>query len=61
MTIENKTVYILIYRICALGWYIPSVGVPRDVGCRTLVVYAANLFSVQFSSPQIKCVYTLAV
>eukprot|EP00964_Phaeocystis_antarctica_P101647 scaffold67129_cov30-Phaeocystis_antarctica.AAC.1 len=27
---------------------LPSVGVPRDVGCRALVVYAANLFSVQF-------------
>eukprot|EP00964_Phaeocystis_antarctica_P143273 scaffold108781_cov56-Phaeocystis_antarctica.AAC.1 len=33
----------------ALGWYRPSVGVPRDVGCRALVVYAANSFSVQFS------------
>ena len=41
----------------ALGWYRPGVGVPRDVGCRALVVntlnselvvYAANLFSVQF-------------
>ena len=25
----------------ALGWYRPSVGVPRDVGCCALVVYAA--------------------
>ena len=28
--------------------YRPSVGVPRDVGCQTLVVYAAYFFSVQF-------------
>ena len=33
----------------ALGWYIPSVGAPRDVGCRAVVVYVANSFSVQFS------------
>ena len=30
----------------ALGWYRPSVGVPRDVGCCALVAY---IFSVQFS------------
>ena len=29
----------------ALGWYRPSVGVPRDVGCRALEGKAANLFS----------------
>ena len=34
----------------ALGWYRPSVGVPRDVGCRRRI-RVANLFSVQFSSP----------
>ena len=32
----------------ALGWYRPSVGVPRDVGCRRCI-RVANLFSVQFS------------
>ena len=32
----------------ALGWYRPSVGVPRDVGCCALVVFAAYIFSVQF-------------
>ena len=31
----------------ALGWYRPSVGVPRDVGCRRCI-RVANLFSVQF-------------
>ena len=34
----------------ALGWYRPSVGVPRDVGCRAVVVYVANSFSVQCRS-----------
>ena len=29
--------------------YRPSVGVPRDVGCCALVVFAAYFFSVQFS------------
>ena len=33
----------------ALGWYRPSVGVPRDVGCCALVVFVAYIFSVQFS------------
>ena len=37
----------------ALGWYRPSVGVPRDVGCCALVVFVAYIFSVQFSSPKI--------
>ena len=32
------------------AWYRPSVGVPRDVGCRALVEYAANLFSAQFEA-----------
>ena len=32
----------------ALGWYRPSVGVPRDVGCCALVVFVAYIFSVQF-------------
>ena len=32
------------------GWYRPSVGVPRDVGCCALVVFVAYIFSVQFSS-----------
>ena len=32
----------------ALGWYRPSVGVPRDVGCCAPVVFAAYIFSVQF-------------
>ena len=31
----------------ALGWYIPSVGVPRDVGYGVLVVSVAYIFSVQ--------------
>ena len=35
-------------RSCALGWYRPSVGVPRDVGRCALVVFAAYIFSVQF-------------
>ena len=34
----------------ALGWYRPSVGVPRDVGCGVHVVSVAYIFSVQFSS-----------
>ena len=33
----------------ALGWYRPSVGVPRDVGCCALVVFVAYIFSVQLS------------
>ena len=33
----------------ALGWYRPSVGVPRDVGCCALVVFVAYIFSVQFN------------
>ena len=32
----------------ALGWYRPSVGVPRDVGCRRCI-RVANLFSVQLA------------
>ena len=44
----------------ALGWYIPSVGVPRDVGCRALRpsgVYAANSFSAY--ARKIRLVYCL--
>jgi membrane-associated phospholipid phosphatase len=37
-------------RSCALGWYRPSVGVPRDVGRCALVVFVAYIFSVQFST-----------
>ena len=37
--------------------YRPSVRVPRDVGCRALAVYVANLFSVQFSSVQFRDVF----
>ena len=39
-------VYVFVY---PLGWYRPSVGVPRDVGCRRCIyIRVANLFSVQF-------------
>ena len=41
----------------ALGWYRPSVGVSRDVGCRALVVYAANLFSVHADIPLVRVAF----
>ena len=34
----------------ALGWYKPSVGVPRDVGCRRCIRVATALTYFQFSS-----------
>ena len=41
--------YCILYNDFTLYTPILSVGVPRDVGCRALVVYAAHLFSVQFT------------